>query len=124
VTDMRFGNVLDEHWHSHDRFEPIPDGRGNLTLPDGVDCYAIAASTAKAMAAKLPGDGLVPVDSALGRHKRRGLTLAFPESHQWIALGTGHLDLLGKPEVYAKLREWLGAIERSNLERIGADLAR
>jgi pimeloyl-ACP methyl ester carboxylesterase len=112
VTDMRFGNVLDEHWDSRDRFEHVPDPRRNLTLPDGVDCYAIAATTAKAMAAKLCGDGIVPVDSALGRHRRRGLMLAFPESNQWIALGTGHLDLLRKPEVYEKLREWLGSIER------------
>jgi pimeloyl-ACP methyl ester carboxylesterase len=111
VTDMRFGNVLDEHWHSRDRFEPVPDPRRNLTLPDGIDCYAIAATRAKVMAAKLPGDGLVPVDSALGRHRRRGLMLAFPQSNQWIALATGHLDLLNKPEVYEKLREWLGPIE-------------
>jgi pimeloyl-ACP methyl ester carboxylesterase len=111
VTDMRFGYVLDEHWQACDRFEFISDAREKLTLPEGVDCYAIAGTTAKAMAAKLPGDGIVPLDSALGRHKRPGLTLAFPESHQWIALGTGHLDLLGKPEVYEKLREWLGSIE-------------
>jgi hypothetical protein len=109
---MRFGNVLDEHWQSRDRFEHIPDPRQNLTLPEGVDCYAIAATRAKVMAARLPGDGLVPVDSALGRHKRRGLMLAFAPSHQWIALATGHLDLLSKAEVYEKLREWLGPIER------------
>ncbi len=107
VTDMRFGNVLNEHWHGRDRFEHRADARKNLTLPGGVECYAIAATTAKEMTAKLPGDGLVPVESALGRHKRRDLTLAFPESHQWIALGSGHLDLLSKPEVYEKLREWL-----------------
>jgi pimeloyl-ACP methyl ester carboxylesterase len=108
VTDMRYGNVLDEHWDGRDRFEHAPDARRNLTLPRGVDCYAIAGTTAKTMAAKLPGDGLVPVDSALGRHKRPDLTLPFPDSHRWIALGTGHLDLLGKPEVYEKLREWFG----------------
>ena len=107
VTDMRFGNVLDEHWQGRDRFEHLSDPRRNLSLPEGVDCFAIAATTAKAMAAKLPGDGLVAVDSALGRHERRDLTLAFPEPHQWIALETGHLDLLSKPEVYEKLREWL-----------------
>jgi len=109
VTDMRHGNVLDEHWVGRDRFEPFSDTRRNLTLPDAVDCYAIAATTAKALAPKLPGDGLVPVDSALGRHKRRDLTLAFPDSHQWIVFGTGHLDLLSKPDVYDKLRQWFGS---------------
>jgi pimeloyl-ACP methyl ester carboxylesterase len=106
VTDMRYGNVLDAHWQGRDRFELTPDVRCNLALPSGVDCYAVAGTTAKVMAAKLPGDGVVPVDSALGLHEREDLTLAFPDSHRWIALGTGHLDLLGKPEVYQKLREW------------------
>jgi hypothetical protein len=35
------------------------------------------------------------------------LTLAFLAEHQWISLGTNHLDLLARPEVYAKIREWL-----------------
>jgi pimeloyl-ACP methyl ester carboxylesterase len=109
VTDMRYGNVLDEHWQGRDRFEHLRDARRNLALPKGVDCYAIAATTAKTMAPRLPGDGLVPVDSALGRHKRHDLDLAFPDAHRWIALGTGHLDLLSKPEVYEKLREWFGS---------------
>jgi pimeloyl-ACP methyl ester carboxylesterase len=115
VTDMRFGNVLDEHWRGRDRFEHGPDARRNLALPDRVDCYAIAATTAKTMAAGLPSDGLVPVDSALGRHRRHDLVLAFPDSHQWIALGTGHLDLLSKPEVYDKLREWFGSTPSAGL---------
>ena len=36
------------------------------------------------------------------------LTLAFPEAHQWIGFGMGHLDLLSRAEVYATLRAWLG----------------
>lgn len=113
ITDMRHGNVFDEHWQGRDRFEPFSDVRRNLTLPSAVDCYAIAATTANTMAPKLPGDGLVPVDSALGRHRRRDLTLDFPDSHQWIALETGHLDLLSKPEVYKKLRQWFGSTSGS-----------
>lgn len=109
VTDMRFGNVLDEHWAGRDRFARADDARCDLTLPDGVDCFAIAGTRAKTMAEKLPGDGLVPVHSALGRHERRDLTLPFPEAHQWIALGTRHLDLLDRPEVYAQLRDWFAA---------------
>ncbi len=109
VTDMRFGNVLDAHWEGRDRFAHAKDTRAPLPLPDGVECYAIAATKAPAgsAGAELPGDGLVPVDSALGRHARPELTLAFPEAHRWIALGTNHLELLSRPEVYAKLRSWL-----------------
>ena len=105
VTDLRFGNVLDAHWEGLDRFAHGPDRRTPLPLPEGVECSAIAGSTALELGEKLPGDGLVSVDSALGRHPDAALTLAF--SQQWIALGTRHLDLLGKPDVYAKLASWL-----------------
>lgn len=106
VTDMRFGNVLDEDWQDRDRFER-GDCRTPLPLPQDVECYAIAATSAPAFREALPSDGLVPVDSALGRCTRAELTLAFPEAHQWIAFGTAHLDLLDRAEVYDKLAEWL-----------------
>jgi pimeloyl-ACP methyl ester carboxylesterase len=107
VTDLRFGNVLDAHWQGRDRFAHSPGLDEQLELPDGVECYAIAATTAPVAADKLPGDGLVSVESALGRHLRPELTLAFPEAHQWIGYGMGHLDLLGRIEVYETLRRWL-----------------
>ena len=107
VTDMRFGNVLDEDWDGHDRFDRRDDCRSPLPLPAGVECYAIAATTATAPGAELPSDGMVPVDSALGRCARPALSLAFPESHQWIAFGTGHLDLLDRQDVYARIEAWL-----------------
>jgi pimeloyl-ACP methyl ester carboxylesterase len=107
VTDLRFGNVLDEHWQGVDRFALLGDRRRELTLPAGIRCYAIAGTKSPEGSGKLAGDGLVPVDSALGRHERSGLTLGFPESHLWIGYGMGHLDLLNRPEVYEKLRGWL-----------------
>ncbi|RKH43326.1 alpha/beta hydrolase [Corallococcus sp. AB049A] len=109
VTDLRFGNVLDAHWEGRERFGWGGDVRRGLTLPEGVDCYAVAATTAKALAERLPGDGLVPVDSALGRHALPELTLRFPEAHQRIIPGANHLDLLDHPEVYATLRTWLAS---------------
>jgi pimeloyl-ACP methyl ester carboxylesterase len=107
VTDMRFGSVLDEHWEGRARFDLASDTRRPLPLPAGVDCFTVAASTARELRPKLPGDGLVPVDSALGRHVRGELTLQFPEAHRSIALGTGHLDLLDRAEVYETIRRWL-----------------
>jgi PGAP1-like protein len=109
VTDMRFGNVLDEHWAGRDRFAHAHDDRTPLKLPAGVQCYAIAATKATGAGGKRMGDGLVPVDSALGRHARPELTLGFPEAHQWIAQGMGHFDLLSRAEVYATIRSWLSA---------------
>ncbi|MGE6759869.1 lipase family alpha/beta hydrolase [Corallococcus interemptor] len=109
VTDLRFGNVLDAHWEGRERFGWGGDVRRGLTLPEGVDCYAVAATTAKALSERLPGDGLVPVDSALGRHALPELTLRFPEANQRIIPGANHLDLLDHPEVYATLRTWLAS---------------
>lgn len=109
VTDLRFGNVLDEHWHQRDRFAHGRDTRSPCPLPEGVRCYAVAGTLSTEMSPRLRSDGLVPVDSALGIHASPELCLAFPEARRSIALGTGHLDLLGAPAVYATLRGWLGA---------------
>ncbi|MBI2395577.1 MAG: alpha/beta hydrolase [Deltaproteobacteria bacterium] len=107
VTDMRFGNLLDEHWHGRDRFALGEDRRTPVPLPAGVECFAIAGTTAAAERESLPGDGLVPVSSALGRHERPELAVQFSEENQWIGYGMGHLDLLYRAEVYEVLRSWL-----------------
>jgi hypothetical protein len=53
------------------------------------------------------GDGIVPLASALGRHRNPRLAVKFDESRQWVGYGINHLDLLSRPEVYVKLRQWL-----------------
>jgi pimeloyl-ACP methyl ester carboxylesterase len=109
ITDLRHGSVLDADWQHGDRFAhskkriPVP-------LPEGVQCYAIAASIAKTPgdSGKSPaGDGLVPVRSALGQHADERLCLNIPESRQWVGYGMHHLDLLDNDEVYQQLRKWL-----------------
>jgi len=105
VTDMRYGNVLDEHWEGRDRFAVGKDLRTPLPLPAGVACYAIAGSSGATESDKPPWDGIVPVDSALGRHENPELTLDFSE--RWIGYGIRHLDLLDRSEVYEKIRWWL-----------------
>ena len=107
VTDLRFGNVLDEHWQGRDRFAHGGDVRCPLALPEDVDCYAIAATTSAQPGGRPRGDGLVSIASALGRHARPELTLAFAEANQWIGFGMSHLDLLDRADVYATLRQWL-----------------
>jgi pimeloyl-ACP methyl ester carboxylesterase len=87
----------------------ITDLRQPVPLPDGVECYAMAAAASGAgdLRSRLLGDGLVPVDSALGRHEEADRTLPFPDSRQWIAPGMKHFDLLSRPEAYEKIGEWL-----------------
>jgi pimeloyl-ACP methyl ester carboxylesterase len=108
VTDLRFGNTLDEHWQGRDRFAHGDDPRCPVELPS-CRCYAIAGSLSLDANERLRGDGLVPVASALGTHATAALTLAFPDRHRFVALGTGHMELLGAPEVYARIQAWLAA---------------
>jgi hypothetical protein len=107
VTDLRHGSVLDADWEGRDRFRAGPDPRTPVPLPRGVRCFAVAASTAAGPDAPPRGDGLVPLDSALGRHPDPRLDLRFPPARRWIAWGTDHLGLLGRPEVYRRIRGWL-----------------
>ena len=109
VTDLRYGYVLDEHWSGRDRFAHHGDPRAEAALPAGVACYALAGSTSAEGSRRPAGDGLVPVASALGRHEDSRLTLDFPEPQRWVAYGCDHFDLLDRPAVFAKLREWLSA---------------
>ena len=110
VTDLRFGNVLDEHWEGRDRFDHAGDLRGRLELPAGVACYAYAATrTPRDAGGPLASDDLVQVDSALGRHREPALTLGFPAEHQAVGFAMGHLDLLSRPEVYATIEAWLSS---------------
>jgi pimeloyl-ACP methyl ester carboxylesterase len=112
ITDLRFGNLLDEDWKKRDRFERGADHRTPVPLPEGVACYAIAATTGKTagdLTDKLMGDGIVPLASALGRHANPRRALTFEESRQWVVYGTNHLDLLSAPDVYAQIKRWLAA---------------
>ena len=61
-----------------------------------------SASVAASLADKLVGDGLVPLDSALGHH-RLPRTPCDSAERQWIGYEMGHLDLLGRPEVHPQL---------------------
>jgi hypothetical protein len=110
ITDLRFGNLLDEDWTSRDRFARGPDDPQHLPLPEHVRCHAAAASLAARSSGpkqRLVGDGLVSLDSALGRHRDPARTLRFGQARQWVGHGMGHLDLLNRAEVYAQLLRWL-----------------
>jgi hypothetical protein len=110
ITDLRHGSLLDEDWEGRDRFAHRKDTRRPVPLPEGVRCFAVAATWGKSahdLGSRLVGDGLVPLASALGRHEDPQFALAFPETHQWIAYDVGHFDLLDHPTVYERVRDWL-----------------
>jgi hypothetical protein len=110
VTDLRYGNLLDEDWQGGDRFASVDDRRRFVPLPQHATCYAVAATTGERggdLKDRLFGDGLVPVASALGQHADPQRTLPFLESHRWIGYGLNHFDLLDRSEVYARVAAWL-----------------
>jgi hypothetical protein len=110
ITDLRHGSVLEEAAGGPRRQAGGGSRIRHLPLPAGLRCYAAAACTAPqsdGLKARLFGDGLVSVDSALGRHAEAARTLAFAPHRQWVGHGINHLDLLGRAEVYDCLRRWL-----------------
>lgn len=98
ITDLRHGTLFDAAHHP---------------LPRGVRCYAVAATTSRAtdkqglVQKKLWGDGLVPIDSALGMHADPDLALKIPATRRFVVHSTNHLDLLCSMPVAEKLEKWL-----------------
>ena len=110
ITDLRYGNLLDEDWRGRDRFAHAKDERVPVPLPEGVRCFAAAASLSAKPGRSPLGDGLVSVASALGTHRAPARTLPIPGANRWIGYGMGHLDLLDRREVYEQVRRWLASL--------------
>ena len=109
VTDLRYGNLIDEDWQDKDRFELQGDQRQFIPLPKRITFYNIAAAVGKpsdSISSQMIGDGLVDIKSALGQHKDPSKNLNFKDENTWIAYETTHLDLLDSPKVYAKIKTW------------------
>ncbi len=105
INDLRLGNIL-----SGPAGDDGTHRCAQVCLPDRTRCFAIAASLGPAagnLKAKLLGDGLVPVASALGEHRESDRRLGFAPDRQAVVHDTGHLDLLSSTEVYSLLRQWL-----------------
>lgn len=105
INDLRLGNIVSA--------PPTDDGSHRcapVMLPARTRCYAVAASLGPSTAglkSRLLGDGLVPVASALGRHRDPARRLAFADDRQAVLPNTGHLDLLSSAEVADQLLRWL-----------------
>ncbi|WEM44553.1 alpha/beta hydrolase (plasmid) [Photobacterium sp. DA100] len=110
ITDLRYGNVIDEDWQGVDRFHNKPDERVGVSLPKGINCFAVAATAASkrsVLAERLIGDGLVPLNSALGYHSVDERHLMFAESSQKVFYEMNHNQLLSDPQVTQQLEKWL-----------------
>ena len=81
-----------------------------MSLPNQVECYAIAGVIGKAtksVTRQLLGDNMVGIKSALGQHKDPNKTLNFKKANTWIAYENNHMDLLSDPKVYNKIKTWM-----------------
>jgi hypothetical protein len=105
IVDLRHGTLLAG---AGARSTPVP-------LPRGVRCRAVAGSLhppPTARARQWVGDGLVPLDSALGRHPEADRELRFARGSQRVVDGAGHFDLLSDPRVAQQLVTWLAPAAR------------
>ena len=71
------------------KFVPLP--------AESLCCSGDARSQRNLLAERLIGDGLVPLNSALGRHPARARQFR-PKAGQWIGYEMGHLELLCRHE--------------------------
>lgn len=118
ITDLRYGNLLDEDWVGVDRFHQVGDKRTPLPLPAGVRCYAVAASLDEGRKGAVLGDGLVQLNSAFGEHEDEGFNLAFPEEHRLHIGGLNHFDLMSYSEVYDFIRYTITEKARVKYQRL------
>jgi pimeloyl-ACP methyl ester carboxylesterase len=109
IKDLYHGDLRDEDWET----TASTSGHAPLPLPQGIRCYAVAATKSMRQGrsgARIRGDGLVPVNSALGLHRDARMNLAIPDDHRWIGYDMGHLELLSRGDVYERIKRWLAAV--------------
>jgi hypothetical protein len=110
ITDLRYGNLLDDDWRDRDRFAPADDRCQHVPLPAGVKTFAAAATLGQRQGDfrdRWLADCLVPLYSALGRHRDPARRLHFRPARQWVGYGMNHWDLLDSRPLYAQIRRWL-----------------
>ncbi len=98
IIDLRHGRVLDHAEDLHAR------------LPVQATLHTVAATRseeASRLTARLVGDGLVPVASALGRHPQPDKRLPVASENQFVLAGVGHMGLLHDWRVVEVLEDWV-----------------
>jgi hypothetical protein len=108
ITDLRHGKLLAAS--SGSGISSSSKLSLHVPLPKQPRCHAVAASLggqAPGLKGRLLGDGLVRVDSALGRHRDPARTLHFEADRQVQLHGVNHMQLLSDAGAYQALLRWL-----------------
>lgn len=111
ITDLRHGNIVEEDWRGNDRFHHAA-GRKRRPLPldPAFRHHAVAGTlglTPGDMTDRMLGDGLVPIDSAFGRHADAAYDFGLGAADRLLVTQTGHLDLLSSMTVAEAMAKWL-----------------
>ena len=109
ITDLRYGNLLESDWKGVDRFKKNKNKKTTVPLPDQLESYTIAGTMGKEsdkVKKHLLGDGLVLLNSALGKDKKQ-VNLDFKTSNTFISYETNHMELLSNQQVYEQIEKWL-----------------
>lgn len=111
ITDLRHGNIVEEDWQGRDRFHRAAGRqRRPLALHPGFRHHAIAGTMGARpgdATDRLLGDGLVPIDSAFGRHPDAAYDFGLGAKDLLLVTQTGHLDLLSSMAVADAMAKWL-----------------
>jgi len=110
ITDLRYGNLTDEDWKFNDRFNRSHDPRLPIPLSESIQWYAIAGTVSaesELLNSSFVGDGLVPINSALGISRFERHQLQFPKTNTLVLKGVAHLALLGNEKVYERVLSWM-----------------
>ncbi len=116
ITDLRHGHLrqADAESIGSSRGQAQGEALRHTPLPTQVRCFAVAGQVRDgALSRRLGprgqawlGDGLVPVDSALGQHQQDELSLDIPAERRRVVQGLDHFELTHHADVLAQLRAW------------------
>jgi pimeloyl-ACP methyl ester carboxylesterase len=106
IKDLRYGACLDDDWRDADPDEFLRDRCGEVPFLPHASYHFVATSAAPQAVGVVLGDHLVRPHSASGRGKTR--RIPFEDTNGLVLTGLHHFDLLNHPQIYERLRRWLG----------------
>jgi pimeloyl-ACP methyl ester carboxylesterase len=106
IKDLRYGALLDDDWADAEPDEFLRDRCREVPFLPQARYHFVATSAGPAAVGALFGDHLVRPASAAGRGRTR--RLPFGDGDGLVMTGFHHFDLLNHPDIYDRLRQWLG----------------
>jgi pimeloyl-ACP methyl ester carboxylesterase len=109
IRDLRYGSLVDEDWRGRDRDALRGSACREVPLLEGVAHCFVSATVTRSQRhplGRLLGDTLVLTPSATGKGRTRRIPFSDELGHH--VGSANHFELLHHPEVYERLRGWLG----------------